>query len=113
MSAWAKPGVKCVCVRTAPEAFRVAGAVYPVVGEVYTVRKVVITTIGTHKGEPAILLVEIVNSPVINSQLGFDSSLEAAMAIDAFRPLVTKSQSEDVALFAHYLDGVRIGEPVE
>jgi hypothetical protein len=105
MSSWAKPGVKCVCIRTAPLALRVAGANYPEVGVVYTVRKVVITSFGPHKGEPSLLLEEVVNTPAINPRLFPDvhSPLEASMPVDAFRPLITRTQEQDIALFHHLL----------
>lgn len=95
---WAVKGAKCVCVRTQPPERRVVGAVYPLVGEVYTIRKVVICTIGMRSGLPSLLLEEITNDTSINPLvIGVESSLEAAMPIDAFRPLVTRTQEQDIA----------------
>lgn len=112
MASWARPGVKCVCIRTALPEHRVAGAVYPEVGAIYTIRQVVTVSFGPSKGSTALLLCEIRNDVSINPLLGYevDSDKEAAMPISAFRPLVT--QSDDVAKFTHLLNPTKLPECV-
>jgi len=87
MSAWAKPGVKCVCVHNSgwwygDVAFD--SDVGP--GKIYTV-------------------VEVVTPP--SGKVGISlwgQPLGEYYNADCFRPLVTKTQDEDIALFRHYLD---------
>lgn len=94
MSSWAKPGVKCVCITTRrsyhPLGWNVA------VGQTYTIRSVEVSD----RGEVCIALVEFKNwfgkGPI--------------WPIWAFRPLVTRDQEQDVALFRHHL--AKAPEPV-
>jgi hypothetical protein len=83
---WAVPGAKCVCVRCAwtPCAFH-----GPQVGDILTIREVVVT--------------RAANGGVA---LSFDEqSTRDYFTVVAFRPLVTRTQEQDVALFAPFLHG--------
>lgn len=85
MASWAKPGVKCQCIRTtnlvSPEC---RGMSQPVVGSVYTVNHVETDD----EGDVYVGLDEIHQDVVV--------------AVDLLRPLV--SQSDDVAKFTHLLN---------
>lgn len=89
MSAWAKPGVKAVCVNTVPDAGRRWHTVAPVEGRTYTIHRV---TVGPYSGKPCAIFEGLNN--------GFP------LRLDRFRPLTT--QDKDVALFTHILDGLPI-----
>lgn len=95
MSAWAKPGVKCVCLfgkwalnGTGPI---VAG---PREGEICTVAS---WPIADAHGDVGFRLV------------GWVGEQDVFLA-SCFRPLITKTQEEDLSLFAHHLDGLPVGE---
>lgn len=93
MTSWAKPGVKCVCVRGGTplsDGFNLTGG-YPVTGGIYTVDGV-----GRDEmyNQTLLYLVEFPCCQMIRGELrGWDAS--------RFRPLIT--QSDDVALFKHHL----------
>jgi hypothetical protein len=95
MSAWAKPGVKCVCIRGGSPncfGFREVGS-YPVEGAIYTIR-------GVYHGPQwdQFYLVELPSGKAKHPdgcEMGWNAS--------HFRPLVTRIQSEDVALFRKLL----------
>lgn len=94
---WAKPGVKCVCVDAKPN--RLSDPVFlmkwlPLEGEVYTIKDVVL-----HPRSVAVTLEEC-------------SDDRLYCAIWRFRPVVSRSQEQDVALFTHLLDGLPIREGV-
>jgi hypothetical protein len=78
---------------------------FPVVGQVYTIRDVRTVTHGANAGRPSLFLVGLEN-PVVE---GF-GDMEPGMPISAFRPLITKTQEEDVAQFRHLLSGLPVGE---
>lgn len=90
MSAWARPGVKCVCVDDGP--CRNSGLQTGLrKGDVYTIRK----TLGADlDGFDGVTLVEI-EAPFEWNGLGFTSN--------RFRPLTPISQEQDVAKFRHLL----------
>jgi hypothetical protein len=100
MSAWAKPGVKCVCIKRsiwvptggAPKQF---DNTCPVYGGVYTIR-----TAKWSSGGIYLRFVEIVN-PIYPYADG-PSEKQFRLAGN-FRPLITRTQSEDVALFRNLL----------
>lgn len=95
MSAWAKPGVKCVLVEDNWPAGSFYGTeVLPVVGTAYTVRELV-----QIQGFLLCRLVEIRN-PTLDYRQGF---MECAFDVGRFRPLVVRTQEQDVALFTPYL----------
>lgn len=97
MSAWAKPGVQCVCIkRDGFECYPDECA--PAFGQVLTVR-----TVEVFCGGLGLTFEEVVNEPYDYSD-GFG---EVAFQAIYFRPVV--SQQDDVSLFAHHLDAV--GEP--
>ena len=96
MSAWAKPGVKCVCV--------IEGYVGPRLKEVCTVDEILTDARGVW-----ILLCEY-------GWYHTDISTTAErrrpwFRVERFRPLIT--QQDDVALFAHLLTGTPVRELVE
>lgn len=99
MSTWAKPGAKCVCIRTAPPAVTATfpGIRSPLVGLVYTVRAAPIVSNGPNAGRHCLLLRELVNS-VLPGEVK-----ERGMPIDAFRPVTSVSEQQDMALFEHHL----------
>lgn len=93
MSAWAKPGVKCVCVKWDEEAAWAADAfgVAPLtLNQTYTIRDCV-----DRPGGLGLLLVGINNAG--NPLFDFEMAYKAVR----FRPLV--SQSKDVAIFRKLL----------
>ena len=92
MSSWARVGAKCVCIGRNPlwDGLPVAT---PAVGEEYTIREV--------QGD-AVLLVEIHNRPIwFVPELGGPG--EPNFGVWRFRPLVTKTQDQDVAMFKSLL----------
>ena len=93
MTSWARPGVKVVCVVRGEETSDVN---YPIVGEVYTIRQVEPHPLGG---------VGILFEEVSNHVMTFDSGRrgEPLFMASRFRPLVTKTQNQDVALFRHLL----------
>lgn len=104
--AWVVPGAKCVLVEPNPEWVGpdMPNAVsVPVVGKPYTIRKV-----GRCFAEPAITLEEICNRPMMVEGPP-DVLWEACFALWRFRPLVTRTIEQDVAIFAPWLHD----QPVE
>lgn len=103
MSIWAKPGVKCVCV----DAAFVSGRSPLTEGQVYVIAKVVIARpalVGKHRAPGIALVLEGVENPYAIGTNGF--------AIHRFRPLITRTQEQDVALFRSLLTGLTVQEPV-
>lgn len=84
MSAWAKPGVKCVCVRRSSFSDFQPGP------RVYTIKAVF--------GDGGRL------------HATFMEQASGGELLERFRPIVTRSQEQDVSLFTHHLDGLPIGE---
>lgn len=108
---WAVKGAKVICIQTMPHGMRIAGAVYPELNQIYTIRKVVLCTIGKNAGRPSLLLEEVVNVTSINPlAFGVDSDREASMPIDAFRPLITRSLEQDI--FVHFSQHLRTDQRV-
>jgi hypothetical protein len=104
MSSWARPGVKCVFVGVpswAKPDWR--GIAAPSLHHVYTIRDVVL-----YEGSVLVRLAEIVN-PVIDLDNG---RAERCYPLICFRPLISKTQEQDVELFRHHLTGAPVGEPV-
>lgn len=99
MSAWAKPGVKCVCVGDLAHLSVAFGILTPAVGQTYTIRRVELR-LGPHGGI-GLLLDEVVNSemPLTNGSVD-----EPAFDVCDFRPLITIES--DVAQFQHHLNTV-------
>lgn len=85
MSSWAKPGVKCVCILAKWGARHVPEVRHPVVGDVLTIQEV-----DFFDGRVGLTF----------EGLGEDDFYAAC----CFRPLVTRSQEHDVALFKHLLE---------
>ena len=109
MSAWAKPGVKCVCVVQPKLCFDVLGAGHPlsdygikapVSNQILTIREVTYRRSGV-----GLLFVEIDNSAVPTA-----GGEEISFAVEKYRPLITRTQEQDIALFRHLLDRLPIGE---
>jgi hypothetical protein len=91
MSAWARVGAKCVHAIYQPlvTGQRVAGAVYPEEGGVYTIRKIVFCS---RTGNKLLLLREIDNRHIC-AKLGL--VLEPAFNALHFKPLAYKPQSPE------------------
>lgn len=90
MSAWAKPGVKCVCIAHGwPEHEMEEGGVTraPMPNEVLTVTEVI------RNG-----YLRFAEIPVVQA-----AGCELAWDVTAFRPLITRTQEEDLALFRDLL----------
>lgn len=106
MSAWARPGVKCVCVNSFGS-IGPGGETVPVVGKTYTIRDV-LDDHPTYR-IPGIRLDEIVNAPRQYDE-GYE---EVWFAIEGyFRPLVPpKSLEEDIALFTPLLNTTKERQP--
>lgn len=96
MSNWAKPGVKCVCVDNiipiGPEVMQCLEA-----GKMYTIRAV-----EHFEGGMGITVNEIVNPSFMYNE----GISEPVYRLDRFRPLITRTQEQDVALFKSLLNKV-------
>lgn len=97
---WIKVGATCIRTRYIPPRGRGlyadrTRAIYPIIGGIYTIRKIVFCSL---TGDPLLLLEEIVNLP----QRGFEPGFSAT----AFRPVV--DESEDIELFTSYLHHARV-----
>lgn len=99
MSSWAKPGVKCQCVDATEHPEITVGAIYTVVKATPPDR--FLLTAG--KFASSSLWVYLAEA---DNRIG---SLKC-FAVERFRPLITKTQEQDVALFQHILDGLPVGE---
>jgi len=98
VSAWARPGVKVVCVDDRWSDLQLkCSPNLPVKQAIYTIRDAV--TAGVHLG---VRLVEVTNPPYY---FGRDGTLEPPFNIRRFRPVAptTRTQEQDVALFRHLL----------
>lgn len=103
---WAVPGAKCVCIDDGYSTVALPGSEY--VGDldglarnsIYTIRAVGPDILD---GDRRVWLVEILreNDP--------DLPYESGFSIARFRPLITRSQEHDVALFAPILHGQPVG----
>lgn len=104
MSAWARPGVKCVCIKD-DWLYDVAERMglnpphrVPMIREVLTVKEVV--HIDQFMGS------EIPGGASLSfHEMGHDWGF----AVANFKPLITGAQEQDVSLFTHHLDGVGVG----
>lgn len=101
MTSWAKPGVKCVCVKPKPS-WAPSNAIYPVVGQVYTIQAVKPVGYGGLTA-PCLMLEEI-----DNTHIG-QEPYEPGFNLKGFRPLTNKTQEQDIELFVHHLAGKKIG----
>ncbi len=100
MTSWAKPGVKCVCILNAiPGGY--GDEKLPVKGVTYTVRAV-------HVDGDASWLQEI-----RNPRRHYADGEEVCFLTEGFRPLITKSQDEDVALFRRLLADAPLSEELD
>lgn len=97
---WARVGAKVVCIKHATNPITLAHP-HPIKDCIYTIRKVVTNDAGSF----GLLLREIV---LATWTIG--SRFEPGFVIEGFRPLVTRSQDQDVAQFrkllAHQPEGV-------
>lgn len=103
MASWARPGVKVVYIGVpewAKPDYRGIQALG--LGRTYTIRDTVLWDL------LCIRLEEVVN-PVIKTRVGFT---ERAYPLICFRPLVTKTQEQDVELFRHLLTSANTPEHV-
>lgn len=99
MSAWARPGVKCVCVDASPG--KTPGLATLVTGRVYTIRTV------EDCGQYGIGLIL---AEVRNATLFYTTGVsEPVYRVDRFRPLITRTQEQDVALFRQIIAQVPAG----
>jgi len=91
MSSWAKPGVKCVCVdvRGEPGKHLAKGGIYTISAKMANRGNT-----GLFRNVLSFVLVEVRNPLSPNG--GF--------AAIRFRPLVTRTQSQDLALFTPLLE---------
>lgn len=100
MSAWAKPGVKCVCVDAVmqgPSPLE-RGAVY----ELASIIPAQPAFIGRYRAPAANVRLKGVSNP-------YNST--GTFAVERFRPLITRTQEQDVAAFHHHLAGAPVLEP--
>lgn len=93
MSAWAKPGVKCVFLGIPPGKYvaQPESIHIPEAGAVLTVRDVRQNA----QGETCLRFVEIIN-PTVATQCG---TAERGYEAFCFRPLITRTQEQDLELF--------------
>lgn len=99
MAHWAKPGVKCVCIDGGSpnsDGARLLGR-WPITGQVYTVDGF---SIDEYYG---VVLLHLAEIPCAEQVRGVLRGWNAAR----FRPLITRTQEQDVSLFAHLLEPVR------
>lgn len=104
MTSWAVPGAKCVCVDDSAWCFTHAvnlqRASLPKRGEVYVIRSVL------SRGDGGLgLRLEGLD----NSSIPTISGDEVSFRIARFRPLVTKTQEDDLAIFLPLLTDLRVG----
>lgn len=92
MASWAKPGVKVVCIAPPSGNRHLLPVTGPAVGGVYTIRAVV-SGHDKDRDRVGLLLEEIHNpkSPTFGVEYGF--------YIERFRPLITKTQEQDIEMF--------------
>lgn len=92
MSAWAKPGVKCVCVADETRRLNDKGLPPFRKGEVLTIS-------------------DVAEWPGFGLMLYFvERGPEQCGHIAGFRPVISKSQEQDVGLFVHHLESAPVGE---
>lgn len=89
---WARVGAKVVCV----DDTAILGSLPLSVGSIYTI--VGVTVPPKNKHRVGRLLLADVTNPLTG---------DGAFGITRFRPLITKSQEQDVAIFRHLLDTTR------
>lgn len=87
MSSWAKPGVKCVCVEPVEALVK---------GSVYTIERLLWADAW---GEMGVVI------------LGYRSpdNKQGGYRLSRFRPLITRTQSQDVELFRSLLTALPVG----
>jgi hypothetical protein len=95
MAGWAKPGVKCVCVDHS-DIFNPNLAIVPPMGERHMIKGV----LDDYLGRGTTLLIE--GYPNVSLRLGHDMG----WAIWRFRPLITRTQQQDLAIFTPLLSGI-------
>lgn len=105
---WAKVGVPVICIKRGnwyamdPNLpFHDDGETYPVYGGRYTIRGFDVTTAGV-----AIWLNEIVNVP----RRYANGVCERGFDLRRFRPLISKTESEDLAVFRRIADLAGVDE---
>lgn len=96
---WARVGAKVVCV----DDTAILGSLPLSVGSIYTIVGVTVPPknkhrVGRHRRAAYRLLLADVTNPLTG---------DGAFGITRFRPLITKSQEQDVAIFRHLLDTTR------
>lgn len=103
MSSWAKVGAKCVCVddgpphHSLPEGFSWGVGVAVRAGKVYEIRSV-----QTHR----LLSVKTIKLAGVPDRSGIDDGYD----LSRFRPLITKTQEQDVSMFKSLLNKTPINE---
>lgn len=97
MSSWARKGVKCICIDPA----FIGGSAGLVAGQVYTIAKMFRGkgSVGPYKTGVVVVL-EGLQNPF---------SSDGAFSIARFRPIITKTQAEDVALFHKIITTIPAG----
>lgn len=93
MSAWAQTGVKCVCVAVVTDG--------PAVQEVCTITAIC--------SEPRGLFLYLEGYDAWRP-MPDGSQTRRSWHVSAFRPVITKSQEQDVGLFVHHLESTPVGE---
>lgn len=94
--AWVRPGAKCISLYDFPDA-RAHGFDAPRAGTIYTVRE-----IDQGPGVYDCIRVMEITNPTC------DDGWEPSWVIKRFRPVVTRSQEQDVAIFRPILDQVPV-----
>lgn len=96
---WAVPGAKVVCVKEGVNWRRILApkmVAWPRVNGVYTIRGVFL-----YKGVVGMRMAEIVNPPVQFNH----GCVEPAFGLGCFRPLITKTQEQDIEMFRKIAQG--------
>lgn len=104
---WAKPGVKVVCIKKTPWKSMLPGVPWIDWGETRPVYKGIYTLRDIHSDDPGfVTLVEIVNTP----RLYVEGLSEKRFSLSCFRPLVSRTESEDLAVFRRIADLAGVDE---
>lgn len=102
MSSWAAPGVKCVCIIDDWQDIPGMGSPsrLPMINEVLTIKEVMVAGDLNSLSSRFQFVGEAARTVIISfHELGHDWFF----AVRNFRPLITKTQEQDLALFRHLL----------
>ena len=103
---WVKIGAKCVWIDNKLARKILDVEIYPVKGVIYSIREIIVSDV--IQNELCIRLNEIHN-PIINYNNGTE---ELMFYVYHFRPLITKTQEQDIAIFNKLLKTKKVEDLV-